>query len=270
MDSLADIIMCRRSVRTYAGTPLSEKDILNVRSLLADISNPFGANPAVRLVEVGPKGVQIPGTYGMIKGARNYLLMGYGDSVNDALAAGFSMERVVLGVTALGLGTCWVGGTFKSSDFSRIAEFSEAQRLKIVLPVGTPADKPRILERIGWMLMKSAQRKPFGAIFFDGSFSNPMTFSDASVCRALEMMRLAPSSTNSQPWRAVVVETSIHFYYKPGAFAILNCGIGLCHFSMMMAVLGVKGAWNFSDDHPEPAVGLNYLVTLESADLSGN
>jgi len=45
------------------------------------------------------------------------------------------------------------------------------------------------------------------------------------------MMRLAPSSVNSQPWRALVVGDTVHFYYTPKSnLSLIDCGIGLCHF----------------------------------------
>lgn len=47
------------------------------------------------------------------------------------------------------------------------------------------------------------------------------------------MMRLAPSSTNSQPWRSIVKGDIVHFYSK-GAETVhmVDVGIGMSHFDM--------------------------------------
>lgn len=262
MYNIQNLIRRRHSVRTFSGLPM-DSDMENaVETLIAGMSNQFGANPIVKAVTTGPTSIQAPGTYGVIKNARNYLLMAYGEEQTDALAAGFAMERIVLGATDLGLGTCWMGGTFKSGDFSRMVTFPNNLNLKIVIPIGIPAERPRLMERIGKKLMGSIGRRPFGSMFFNGDFSTPLHPAPTAVCEALEMMQLAPSSLNSQPWRAVADGTDIHFYKKDGKFSALDCGIGLCHFSLSMESQGATGKWYHTGDHPDAPKGISYLVSF--------
>ncbi len=48
----------------------------------------------------------------------------------------------------------------------------------------------------------SANRKEWGDIFFSGNFGGKLSRRDAGdYGEALEMVRLAPSASNKQPWR---------------------------------------------------------------------
>lgn len=87
----------------------------------------------------------------------------------------------------------------------------------------------------------------------------------------LEMMRLAPSSTNSQPWRAFVSGNLVHFYYKPkSSVSVLDCGIGMCHFYEAEKYQSQAGEFFKSSDFPQPPENWKYIYSYkrinESAD----
>ena len=64
---------------------------------------------------------------------------------------------------------------------------------------------------------------------------------------ALEMVRLAPSAVNKQPWRMVVMDDIVHFYlqrsknFRAGKLDMqkIDMGIALCHFELMANELGI-------------------------------
>ncbi len=80
---------------------------------------------------------------------------------------------------------------------------------------------------------------------------------------ALELVRLAPSAVNRQPWRAVVCDDTVHFYEKQGkGFVAANgwdiqkvdVGIALCHFVCAMEERGRKTVLAITDPGlPHPA-----------------
>ncbi|MDE6277438.1 MAG: nitroreductase family protein, partial [Muribaculaceae bacterium] len=79
---------------------------------------------------------------------------------------------------------------------------------------------------------------------------------------ALEMMRIAPSSTNSQPWRVLVESDTAHFYYKPkSAASVLDTGIGICHFHETEKFHGHDGDFANSSTAPVPPEDWKYLTT---------
>lgn len=176
------------------------------------------------------------------------------------LSLGFSFEQVVLGAWQMGLGTCWIAATFKGTDFERGVVWPRGERLRIVCPVGKPASLS-VKERLMRFAVRSNRRKPFDTLFFKDDFAHPLS-PDSAFGEALEMMRLAPSSTNSQPWRALVREDAVLFYYKPkSSLSVLDCGIGLCHFDAAERFRGRAGEFVFEDKFPPPPEDWKYLVT---------
>ena len=49
------------------------------------------------------------------------------------------MESLILYATSLGLGTCWIGGTFKKGQFAKAIDLKGDEILPIVLPIGYEA-----------------------------------------------------------------------------------------------------------------------------------
>lgn len=200
----------------------------------------------------------------MIKGATDFFLLGTGSDEASALSAGFRFEQVVLKSWELGLGTCWIAATFKGSDFDRGEIWPDGEELKIVCPVGE-AEKPRFLEKIGRKVMGSNNRKPFDELFYKDDFKESLPI-DSYFGKPLEMMRLAPSSTNSQPWRALIDGKTVHFYYKPkSAVSVLDCGIGFSHFYLTEKFLGREGTFFKADSTPTPPENWKYLYSFKES-----
>lgn len=99
--------------------------------------------------------------------------------------------------------------------------------------------------------MKSDSRLPFRELFFRDNFQNPLNENDAGIWQLpLEMVRLAPSATNKQPWRVVTEKNRVHFYEKrtsgyaretTGDIQKVDLGIALCHFEIAAEERGEKG-----------------------------
>lgn len=245
MDNLYNIISERHSVRKYdSEKPLSEADVAKLQEAVSDVKSPFGGNIAIRLKKFDIKGEFKPSTYGTISGASYYFLLGSDTGENSQLSLGFRMEQVVLKATSMGLGTCWIAATFKGTTFAAAAEFPAETPLKVVIPVGYPAAKKGLAEKLIRTALGSAKRKPFEELF-DVSDESPYRF-------PLEMMRLAPSSTNSQPWRALEVDSTLYFYYEnKSAASILDLGIGLSHFYLAAKEKGLEGELTICKDAPQ-------------------
>lgn len=248
---IKEIVEGRRSVRTFdAGALLGEETLGALREAIAGACDPFGGRYTIDLRKYDLKGPQSPGTYGTISGASWYLLMGIHDDLQSALGAGYAMEQVVLKAAELGLGTCWMALTFKGADFMKGVEMPADEPLRIVSPVGYPAGRRRVIESITRMSLRSSSRKPMNDMFWQGDFGTPVA-EESPFYEALAMMRLAPSAKNSQPWRALVKDGVVWFYYvEKSEAAPLDLGIGLCHFDLTMQSSGKKGQWTPADEAP--------------------
>lgn len=261
-DSFSLLVRSRHSVRSYAGKPLSDAERDELLGAVAGAGCPFASAEAlsIDLADFDITGPCKPGTYGMINGAASFLLMGFDDTPEASLAAGFVFEQVILRATSLGLGTCWMAATFRNTDFEAKAGFGPGRKIKVVSPVGVPAARRSFLERVTRFAAGSDRRKPFSSLFFSGDFRTPLV-RENTFGNALEMLRLAPSSMNSQPWRAVVEGgRTVHFYYESKAkMPYLDCGIGLCHFALADACGNEAGMFYIAADAPEAPSGLTYL-----------
>lgn len=249
--NITDVIRERSSVRTFdKQRELTADQVESINRSIAEAKSPFGGGYKIEFKKFDLTGPQRPGTYGAIDGAQWFLLMGVADSFEARLAAGFAMQQVVLHCTSLGLGTCWMGATFKSADFARGVDFPADEPLRIISPVGYAAGKRRIIEKLTRAVAGADKRKPFDSMFFENDFSTPVS-ADSPFRQALEMMRLAPSATNSQPWRALVEGNTVYFYYEnKSAYSVYDLGIGMCNFFLTLQSEGKAGSFGPATDAP--------------------
>lgn len=263
--NITESIRRRSSVRTYTGAPLSDVLTGMIKQYISHLRTPFGEKARVELIRTHTDGEKVKlGTYGWVKGAREYLALIHEDSPFAETAAAYMFEELILYCTFLGLGTCWLGGSFSRTDFKKQLQLKPNERLKIVSPVGYIAGgKERFLEKYVVQAKKHhASRKPFGEIFFDGAFNRPLTTVQAGVyLEPLEMVRLAPSANNTQEWRVLLDGEVLHFYKKPYlSFDSIDIGIALCHFELTCRELGMAGRFEAVECIP-PSKNLQYVIS---------
>lgn len=260
--NILDAMKQRRSVRTFSGEGLNQAQIEQLNDAINVAESPFGGDVTVRLRSFDLKDGYKPSTYGMINGASDFFLVGMKDDKQSAITAGFKFEQVVLKAWQMGLGTCWIAATFKGTTFNRGESWPEGEELRIISPVGVAAKKT-IVEKVARFAAGSDRRKPFDQLFFSDNFQTPYDRS-GRFGEALDMLRLAPSSTNSQPWRALVSGETVHFYYVPKSkLSVLDCGIGLCHFYETEKYSNKAGVFKEMDDHPTPPENWIYLTSYK-------
>ena len=112
------------------------------------------------------------GTYGFIKGATGYIVGAVRKGPGDLEDYGYLLEEVILDATGLGLGTCWLGGTFTRSTFtSRFGGVGRDETIPAVVSIGYPGDDgtERIRER-----EEGTRRFPPDELFFAGEFGAPL------------------------------------------------------------------------------------------------
>ena len=98
--------------------------------MAANAVGPLGSQAHFALVAAAPgdaSALKRLGTYGFIKGATGFIVGAVRQAPNDLEDYGYLREQVILYATGLGLGTCWLGGTFTRSRES--LGYVPAQRL---------------------------------------------------------------------------------------------------------------------------------------------
>ncbi len=276
MTSAIEAIKIRVSCRTFSDRPVEPETAGRLRDvLLAGAPVPFGGAVRFQLLDLNElerEEIRTLGTYGVIKGARLFLA-GAVRGRKPMEDFGYAMERNILAATGLGLGTCWLGGTFNRSGFAGRMNLQAGELLPAVSPVGYPAGRRSMTERIFRFGAGSGKRKPWGELFFAGDFMTPLDEDHAGRYTVpLACVRLGPSASNRQPWRILKDQERdvFHFYLKrtPGydrVFGDVNLqnvdmGIALCHFELAAEELGLPGSWR--EEEPDiPSRDLEYIAS---------
>jgi hypothetical protein len=202
--------------------------------------------------ELNDKGIKL-GTYGVIKGAKSYIAAAIEEKDRVMEQLGYCFEKLILYAESLDLGTCWLGGTFKKSDFARAIQLKDNEILPIVTPVGYKAENKSLTETLMRMVAGSNKRINWEQLFFNEDFSQVLTREEAHAYELpLEMVRIAPSASNKQPWRILKRGSTFHFYLKhtKGYAKMLgydiqkiDMGIAMCHFELSAQEIGLVGQW---------------------------
>jgi hypothetical protein len=269
----SELIAERYSCRVFAASDASTFSAFASLKSFADSIGPapLGGRPRFELIasESGDdQALKGLGTYGFIKDPSAYLAVVQtpGCEIADL---GWGTELVVLKATELGMGSCWLGGTFRRGRFAKAARLARGERLAIVIALGKPApgsadDAKR--RRIG-----GNTRKPWAELFFDGTLESPIAApGDLSPLGipgewspVLEAFRLSPSASNKQPWALARSGGAWTLYFKrsPGYYPrwaerlgiadmqLNDLGIAMSHLALVAAERGIPGAWK-----PEPGL----------------
>jgi nitroreductase len=255
MNGILETIAARHSCRTFDGLPLSPDDRSSIEELLAGPHGaPFDSRVRFALLDAFANEVtearRAParlGTYGVICGAPCYLAGAVADGPHAREDYGFALERIVLCLTALGWGTCWLGALFRHGAFADRLALAEGEIIPAVTPVGHPAARPRLTDAVIRAGAGSARRRPWEDLFsFGRDEAGPW-----EPC--LEAVRLGPSAANGQPWRVAkdpgrpVFHLGLVASASRSALRRLDAGIAMCHFALAAGELCLEGAWAAPD-----------------------
>ncbi len=255
--NLKEVVEKRYSVRTFNDRPIDPEVKEMVLQYAERLNNPLGPHIRVQWLEKETaQGGEKLGTYGIIKGAKNFLGVTVPNEPFAMEALGYEFEMLVLYATSLSLGTCWMGGTFDKNAFTSALTIEKNELFPIISPIGYPTEKKRMGERVFRRSLNADNRIPGEKLFFKNDFATPMTDEDMGEYReALEMVRQAPSAVNAQPWRIVWKDGAFHFFEKhtmksegPIDMQRIDLGIAACHFQLCAQELGLSGEFVRLDD----------------------
>ncbi len=141
-----------------------------------------------------------------------------GDAPESAVNAGVSGEMLLLRAVELGLGGCWVSGTFKRGQTG--VQLKPGEKLLALIALGVPAQEPS--------LPIARKRKELAAICPEHEALCP------ALREAAEYVRIAPSAMNLQPWRFTMLsDRAVTLAVAAGAQR-MDLGIALCHVALAL------------------------------------
>ncbi len=268
---VVDLIRVRSSWRSYRSDPLPRELRKQLEKYNSDqTTGPFGSSVRFQLIQKDDPAVFDNvklGTYGFIKNARNFIAGAVQVDERHWEDYGYLLERIILKMTDLELATCWLGGTFKRSEFGALLGVKENEVVPAITPVGYATKQRSLRDLIIRRSARSRTRKPWEWLFFDGEFGRPLSQPAAGkYATVLEMVHLAPSASNRQPWRIVKADEKFHLYLKRSRnysevvksadLQRVDMGIAMCHFELSAGELGLSGKWVVEP----PAIKLPELV----------
>ena len=187
-------------------------------------------------------------SYGMFKGVRNYLAPVVDPTFPDAIErAGYFAEQFVMACVELGLGTCFVSGTFSRDNVDVLTEVYEM--VPFVVPFGFAGGKPSIVARI---TASAAHRKRMDARdFFEGTDEEYASALQEFpwLQTGLEAVACAPSAMNKRPVRISVkeIEGARRVTASVPDMKTQAIDLGIAKFNFQAAVGGV---WDWGNGAP--------------------
>jgi nitroreductase len=245
MGSIIDTIQSRTSWRTYSREKLSTEDRAKITTYIKqDQKTPFGSKPRFTLIDYAAN--EQLGTYGFIKDAQHFIAGATKTAPMNNEDYGYALEKIILYATDLGLGTCWLGGTFNRQGFTKETALDPDEELPAVTPIGYKAAR-RLLDQLIHRTAGSANRKPWSQLFYNKQFT-PLSPDEAGIyATAFEMVRLAPSASNGQPWILILDEDTVHFYQNCktdySKYKQLDMGIAFSHLELTLNHQNIHGEW---------------------------
>jgi nitroreductase len=271
--NIIETIKKRISTRTFNQVALKPADKKELESFIVENSKGL-ENEVVnfRIIEKNDADKQMKLDYGMIKGHNTYILGTAQTTVASRVNYGYLMEKVVLKATEMNLSTCWVG-YFDSTYFNEVHIENGFDIPSIVL-VGYSEDRETYIGKTFRFALNASKRYSWDKMFFNYRLKTSLTpeyvkkYSDS-----LEMVRLAPSSGNTQPWRVFFEDTTneFHFFkksiskrYELRGLHDIDMGIALSHFELMSLQNGLSGRWlKHAKENVNSIDDLQYIMTWE-------
>lgn len=164
----------------------------------------------------------------------------------DELSAekiGYYGEQLVLLAASMGLGTCWVAGTYEPKSVTTV--IPEDMKLWDVMPIGYATDKTPVKQKLIRAGIRARDRKLEQFLESD----KPLQELPEWMRKAVEAVKLGPSAVNQQPVNIVYKDgvISARLWKNARGLSFNDLGIAKCQFELAAAAYGVHGSWAWGD-----------------------
>ena len=249
MDILAAIHQ-RASIRSYADRPVDQAHVERLLDFARGADHLTDTPTRMQLISGADRVKDVLtfmiGSYGLVQNAP-YLLVGILPKESDGarIDLGYGLEQVVLEATRLGLGTCWITGSYDAEKAGDAVELESGEVAAAVCALGHPSEEgygqfhTKIIRR----LAGGHRRKPLTDIVFSERWGQSWSpeQADPALVSILKHARLAPSAHNAQPWRFIVEADRITLSVVKPMF--IDAGIVMSHITLATPAATREGEW---------------------------
>ncbi len=221
----------RCSRRTYLSDEIKCKDELI--KLIDEYNEASGLN-AVFVDDASILFKGFKASYGLLKNVRSVLLL-KGNTDNIKEKAGYYGEKFVLEATKLGLGTCWIGGTF-DRDNSFFQQYKD-ETIVCLIAVGNISQNKGLKEKFIASVAKRKTKTAEQVCTYDTT--PPKWFFDG-----VEAALKAPTAINSQKFKFEYKEGKVQASI-PDDYVMDLIDLGICklHFE-----IGAQGSFDLGNN----------------------
>jgi hypothetical protein len=223
--TLLEAIEKRISRRSYLDTLIDPEKLIKIKQAIDKYNAASGLS--IQFVEDGGKAFQGFGkSYGMFSGVRSFIALVGKTSDPDLLEkAGYYGELLVLQATALGLGTCFVGGTYDKKSCPCTVKDDEI--LTCVITIGNVEDTPGFKERMIYRMSHIGSKIQLEKIY-EADREAPPWFLDGA-----KAVMLAPSAVNRHPVRIAYKSGKVSAYVESTQGSnLIDLGIAKANFEI--------------------------------------
>lgn len=235
-----EAVRTRISCRSYQNKLVSNEDFQKLKDYIETLRQEAGLH--IRLVHSEDAVLKLAGA--MFNGeVHTYAVLIGKDDALTAEKLGYFGEKLVLYATALGLGTCWVAGTYNKK--SVLAEIPENEKIWDVIPIGYPTEEIPAKQK----MIRSMIRKKDRPIEKFLESHTPFAELPDWVQKGIQAMLLGPSAVNQQPVNIVYQEgrVSMKIWKNGHGLQYNDMGIAKKQFEAGAAACGVHGHWQWGD-----------------------
>lgn len=225
-----ELLEQRRSVRAYSPESVPDEALGHLRAEVSYI-NSHEAGLRFQIITGDPEPFKdFDRSYGSFRNVRNYLAAVIDTASPDVRErAGYFAERFTIKAVGLGLGTCFIGGTYRKGSVK--AQLRAGEQVLFVVAFGIPENKERMLARLTSKVFHMRRMAP-------RDFFNPV--GEAEIAEdefhflpdGLKAIACAPSSLNKRPVRVELKEGFLRaFVQKETPESLVDLGIAKFNFN---------------------------------------
>jgi nitroreductase len=225
MKHLLKSIENRKSRRNYLDHSVDAEKVETLKSLVDNYNQEADLRIEL-IVEGGDAFSKLSRSYGFFKNVHTILAMkGLENDPHHREKLGYYGELIVLEATTLGLGSCWVGGSFDRG--SQIFNIEADEKLHYVITIGDVLEEKSLKEKMFHGLSHLRPKKTEDLIVTTGAIDElPLDF-----INAMKAVHKAPSALNSQPVRFEYSNGQVFGrHVKPSVADSVDLGIAKAHF----------------------------------------
>lgn len=212
----------RTSRRSYVSAPTLE-EMETLQQAIDQANQDSGL--AITLMPDGSEAFSAGKSYGMFRGVQTLMVLkGPKHLLHLKEKVGWYGEKLILIATAMGLGTCWVGGTFDKSKLETPPE----EEIICVVPVGHAAPHPSLKEK----MIRGIIHRKTKSIREMVQRNRSLTPEEV---QAMRLVQLAPTARNTQKVIFIFLRDSVSASVPgTGSFDLVDLGICKLHYALGM------------------------------------